>query len=207
MVNMKKLTNQFKNQIEAKIVELEKLTSVEFVPAYKERSSDYRSWKLLSGLFVFSLVLSISVYRDWPASGELKIFMSFLAGVLVAALLCWDLALRILLPRAVKLREVEDAAQRIFLTEEIFETKDRTGVLIFISEFEKAVYILADKGLLKKVPAQEWQALGVTLANDFSKQSAGDTFFQSLDVLSKRLSPEFPPSLENLNELKNQIRE
>ena len=43
--------------------------------------------------------------------------------------------------------------------EEVFKTRDRTGILIFLALFEHRAVILADEGIHRAVPREEWQAL------------------------------------------------
>jgi len=46
-----------------------------------------------------------------------------------------------------------------FLDEEVFRTRDRTGILLFVSLFEHRVVVLGDSGINQKVEAEEWDAL------------------------------------------------
>ena len=56
------------------------------------------------------------------------------------------------LERAVRLR-----AEAAFLEEEVFATRDRTGVLVFLALFEHRALILADSGIHRSVPEGVWQ--------------------------------------------------
>jgi putative membrane protein len=58
------------------------------------------------------------------------------------------------LERAARLR-----AETAFLEEAVFETRDRTGVLVFLALFEHQAVILADEGIHRAVPKGEWAAL------------------------------------------------
>lgn len=58
------------------------------------------------------------------------------------------------LERAARLR-----AEAAFLEEGVFKTRDRTGVLVFLSLFERQAVILADEGIHRAVPKEEWQEL------------------------------------------------
>jgi putative membrane protein len=46
-----------------------------------------------------------------------------------------------------------------FLDEEVFRTRDRTGILLFVSLFEHRVVVLGDSGINEKVAAGEWDGL------------------------------------------------
>jgi len=50
-------------------------------------------------------------------------------------------------------------AESAFLEEEVFKTRDRTGILIFLALFEHQAVILADEGIHRAVPHEEWQHL------------------------------------------------
>jgi putative membrane protein len=45
------------------------------------------------------------------------------------------------------------------LEEELYRTRDRTGILIFVAVFEHRAVILADEGIHRAVPAGEWDRL------------------------------------------------
>ena len=47
-------------------------------------------------------------------------------------------------------------AKVMFLENEVFRTKQRVGILIFVSLFEHQVHVLPDKGLDGKVNASDW---------------------------------------------------
>ena len=45
---------------------------------------------------------------------------------------------------------------RAFVEEEVFLTRDRTGILLFISLFEHRIEVLGDAGINRHVTADEW---------------------------------------------------
>lgn len=47
-------------------------------------------------------------------------------------------------------------AQRCFLEEEVFATRDRTGILIFVAVFEHQVVVMGDAGINRAVPEGAW---------------------------------------------------
>jgi putative membrane protein len=203
----KKLTKEFKDKVQSKIEELEAMTSIEFVPVFAERSSEYRLCKIIYALLGFSVALMILLVREDFVHVPLKLLLAAGCLVGVAALVEWEDAFRRLLPPALKLIAVERKAHDCFLREEVFDTKNRTGILILVSEFERAVFVLADKGFNQKVSGTEWSQLGKTLAEDFSKRSPGETFLLALDELARRLSKDFPSIQGQTTHLSNSIRE
>ena len=56
-------------------------------------------------------------------------------------------------------RQVSLLSEATFLEEEVFNTKQRTGILIFMSLFEHEVQVIADKGINAKIDEKDWQAV------------------------------------------------
>ncbi len=56
-------------------------------------------------------------------------------------------------------RRVRLRAEAAFLDEEIFNTRDRSGILIFIALFEHRALILGDTGIHQKVGESAWEQL------------------------------------------------
>jgi putative membrane protein len=54
-------------------------------------------------------------------------------------------------------------AENAFLEEEIFNTRHRTGIMIFISFFEHEVVVMADRGISKVVEQKEWDKIVAAL--------------------------------------------
>jgi putative membrane protein len=53
--------------------------------------------------------------------------------------------------------EVRRYAEALFLRHELFKTRERNGVLILVSCFERKVEILADAGLHRSISGAEWR--------------------------------------------------
>jgi len=111
-----------------------------------------------------------------------------------------------LAPSSMLKAEVEEAAQLAFLRERVFETKERTGILIYVSQLEQAVFVMADCGLLKIIPHQEWREIGAKMAQAFQRLNEEDLFLLALTECSQKLEPHFPYQAENRNQLTDQLR-
>lgn len=78
--------------------------------------------------------------------------LGFLAGSLPAAK-------RWLVDDELLDRRVRTAAEAAFLRGEVFATRERTGVLLFVALLEHRVVVLADSGIEARVAPGEWQAI------------------------------------------------
>ncbi len=107
---------------------------------------------------------ALALFTPWPLIyftqwSVQRIFLIQLAVFIVAGLIFSWMPLRLLLvPRAVQRARAHRAAIEQFVVRGISRTKNRTGVLIFVSLAEHYARIIADDGIAAKVPNTEWQA-------------------------------------------------
>jgi putative membrane protein len=107
---------------------------------------------------------ALALFVPWPLidftqMSVQRIFLIQLAVFIVAGLLFSWMPLRLLLvPRALQRARAHRAAIEQFVIRGISHTKNRTGILIFVSLAEHYARIIADEGIAAKVPAVEWQA-------------------------------------------------
>jgi putative membrane protein len=200
------MKRETRESIENRIKEIEKLSSVEYVTCFVDRSSDYGPYRGLLAVFAAFLTLFFSRVMWVDVAPWIDFLIAWAVAVAVFAATGLPAVLGWLLPPGLKKAEVLEAAHGAFLREEVFSTKGRTGVLVFVSVLEQAVFLLADKGLREKVRDDEWGELGASLAKDLDSGNAGPTFLAALEALSQRLSADFPPCAENPNELPDHVR-
>ena len=204
---MSALTTEFKSKIEKKIEEIESKCSLEIVPVISKRSSYY--WKtrlVLSGLIFGALLLTLEFYPSWKWTFEAELFICASLSLFVFLLSFWPYFLRMYLPEFIQAEAVKTEAEAIYISEKLVETKKKTGILIFVAEFERKVWVLADKGLVEAFPDYFFSELGQKLAIDFNHRSPGETFMKALEELSNKI-PEQLKGSDSHNELSNKIRE
>jgi putative membrane protein len=97
----------------------------------------------------------------WGGSAGLWMTVPVVLGAGLGYLLAsWLPGLRrLLVPPAVLHSRVERRAALAFVTEEVFATRERTGILIFLALFERRVVVLADAGINAKVDQSEWDGI------------------------------------------------
>jgi putative membrane protein len=101
----------------------------------------------------------------------------------------------------------QQRAENAFLEEEVFNTRHRTGIMIFISFFEHEVIIMADRGISKVVDQKVWDKLvaGLIAAIRSGKIVEGleTTIKKCGDIL---LENGFKKSADDVNELRDDLR-
>ena len=96
-----------------------------------------------------------------------------------------------------------DRAVTLFGKLRVWDTEHNNGVLIYLLLAERAIEIVADRGLDRQVPQAEWQALIAPMRQAFQAGRFEDGLNQAIDALNARLVQHFAlaPGQTNPNEL------
>lgn len=197
--------------IEAAVREAEARSAGEIVPYAVERSDRYhRALWCAATLGALSASLVAALIR-WAgeAWGPVALWIALppaagaalggLAAFLVPALR------RALVPAEVLAARVHERATRAFLEEEVFRTRDRTGILIFVSLFEHRVVVLADRGLDGRVTPGQWEEVVLGIAAGMRRGEPGPALAEGIRRCAG-LAAQAPPRPDDRDELPGQLR-
>ena len=153
-------------EIETAIHEAEARTAGEIVPYVVSHSDHYEAaaWKGATLGAFLAVVAAAGLYElggfwggfilAWillpPLAGGA---LGFAAAALVRPLKLW------LAGQAAVEHHVHQRAAAAFLENEVFRTRERTGILVFLSLFERRVVVLGDSGINARVEQHEWDAV------------------------------------------------
>lgn len=166
------LTATEADSIDAQVAAVETRTGVQVVTAVVGKSDNYAElpWKafaLGASLAAFGVVGEDAWRPEWIAANTALTHAVAILGVggLFALL-------AIFVPRFGRLflrvtrrdTEVRHYAQSLFLTRELFKTRDRTAVLMVVSLFERRIEILPDTGLHGRISESEWRLIVFRMA-------------------------------------------
>jgi putative membrane protein len=101
---------------------------------------------------------------------------------------------------------VKARAEQLFIEEGVTETRERSGVLLYLSEAEHRVELLADRGIHERVGAETWQRLVDEVVIGIRAGHAMDGIVKAVDAIGASLAQHFPPSSDDVNELSNAPR-
>jgi putative membrane protein len=82
---------------------------------------------------------------------------------------------------------VEQYARAYFLEREVFGTRERTGLLVLVSLFERKVAILPDTGLADRLPAEALAAVVTHMRPQLSRGARFAALSAGLTALEKAL--------------------
>jgi putative membrane protein len=166
----------------------EKRTSGEIVPFVVERSDDYEEAEWRAGALGFALVMCAVTAFYWFSESWHSYDLLLLGLDTGAAFFVGFLAARYLPPlkrffagRALLDRRVESRAAGAFLSEEVFATAERTGILIFVSLLEHRVVVLGDSGINAKVEKKEWEGIVATIVDGIKRGAPADGLVSAIE--------------------------
>jgi putative membrane protein len=218
-MNLKqKFSDEDLQRIKAAVKGAEQKISGEIVPVIVERSGIYAiaNYKasLIAGVFFFIVMIILDRYVIEDATHTLYydplfIFTVVMVGSALGALLpnISDALKRWLIPRSYLDLCCRQSAENAFLEEEVFNTRHRTGIMIFISFFEHEVIVMADRGISKVVEQQEWDKIVAELVGHIRSGKV----VEGVETGIKRcgeilLEKGFQKTADDINELRDDLR-
>lgn len=101
---------------------------------------------------------------------------------------------------------VEAMARREFKKLGMMQTKQRTGILIFLLLQDRAFYILADEGIHRKVEDGTWDAIAGEMSKHFSQKNFRFGIIHGVKRVGEILTRHFPEDpKDKKNELPNEV--
>lgn len=201
-------------RIKKAVRDAESKISGEIVPVFVEKSgfysiATYRA-ALLGAAAVFLLIIIFDRYVPSLAVYDpMYIFTFVMIGGFIGALKAHFInpVKRLMLNQAHMDQATRQRAETAFLEEEVFNTRQRTGILIFISFFEHEVLVMADKGISKVVDQKEWDTLVRIIIEHTKKGKITDGIVSAIgrcgDIL---LEKGFVITPDDINELGDELR-
>jgi putative membrane protein len=191
-------------QIEAAIARIERQSSLEIVVASVKSSADYWQWRVaLSGSW--ALATAAAVLHFSTLQPAWAVFAEVPAALLVYLVFGQPTLRRWLIPGWVAQQAVQSRTLSMFAARGLYRTRDRTGLLILISELERRVAILGDSGLHERIGDSGWEQ---HIAHIIAKIRAGravDGIIEVLERLEVVAREHMPPRADDVNELPDAV--
>jgi putative membrane protein len=212
--------------IAAAVRAAETRTTGEIYCLVAEESSDYAetpiAWAAGVALLAPALLLLGGVhvtvpdlFQDWTAAQLTEVAEAAARHALIGALVLQAVLFvvtailvalppvrRALTPGGLKRDRVRKRAQEHFIAKNLSATRDRTGVLIFVSLHERMAEIIADEGIAEHVPPHVWDRAMAALTEGM-KGGAG--FAAAVGLCADVLAERFPAKADNPNELPDAV--
>ena len=181
--------------------DIEKNTDAELVIVVRGRSGTYRHADYLCGAIiallglVFVLFSPFEFHTYWV---PIDVLLLFIAGAFVCSRT--DVLRRALTAKKFRAQAARTGAAAMFYEAGIANTSAENGLLIYLSLLERRLEVIADRGILKAVPALKWNNAVFELKR-IGRKPEPDSLVKAMRNLGDLLAEHMPATGENPNEL------
>lgn len=208
------------DQIKKAVKEAESKTSGEIATAFIHQCDSYASYEMTFAFFTGFIYFMVLMFFVHPIELRMQeIFWGYSASYIVmfygftifvvmafsylAANMRWlD---RLIIPKKVMARKVNERAVRHFIEAGVCNTRDRTGILIFISFLEQRVELLADKGISDKIPPEKWEYIVSVIIDGMRTGKLTEHITEAIHECGVLLAEHYPIQPDDVNELKDDL--
>lgn len=227
---MKSLTPTELGAIEAAVRKAEAATTGEIYCVVTEESAHYTeiviAWATVVALLGPAVLLLAGVhvtipdlFSSWSASAvgeaiETAVRRALIGAIVVqgvlfvatAAIVSIPAVRRALTPRGLKRLRVQRRAAEQFIAKNLHATRDRTGVMIFVSLGERMAELIADEGIADHVERHVWDKAMAALTDGLKHGRVEAGFEAAVGLCGDVLAAKFPARAgDNPNELPDAV--
>ena len=217
---MRSASKSFADDDKARVVKAvalaESMTSAEIVPVVATASGRYDRSEDIVGLLVGTILgvvvwLLFAAYAppapDWGLSLSalelpfiiVAFVVGFVLGASVASRVGWLRAL--FTPRSQMRDEVAARARAVFFDSRVHHTEGQTGVLVFVSLYERTAAVIADKAVTEKAGQGTLDDVRDTLVTRLESGELTEALCAAIKTAGERLGAVLPREAGDVNEL------
>ncbi|MFK5923950.1 MAG: hypothetical protein QM496_17370 [Verrucomicrobiota bacterium] len=211
---------QQRKQVGTAVAEAESMTSCEIVPVAGTVSGAYDRSEDIVGIWLAAVAavmvwllypLQVSEAGSWGgrsvfAGGLLMmliVFLAFAVGVVLSSRIAW---LRLLFtPRKQMQQQVTSRARELFFDQRVHHTSGGTGLLIYVSLFERMAVVFGDQEILDKFGQEFLDKLCHQLTSELQQSHPADAICKVIAEAGKLLSDKLPRADSDVNELQDTL--
>lgn len=192
--------------VHAAVEQAERRTVGEILPVVVERSDPHPGAEWMAAL-VFVLVGSSALLAWMPWSHPVMVLLAQLSigGLGFALARALPDFKRMFVPESRADGVAEEQAFQEFYANGLHKTEAATGVLVFVSLFERRVVVLADEGIDAKVEAGFWADTDDRILEGIRRGSLRDGLVAGIDRAGELLGQHFPWKEGDRNEIPDRV--
>lgn len=203
------LNEKDKLTIEKAIIKAETQTSGEIVPMIVRKSSTIGHVPVIIFCVLFILGQTFSLV-DWQKENYwnnsfwwlINTFIFSIFSVLISKI---PFIQRHLISHSDLEEQVNQRAELEFYSANLKSTRDKTGILIFLSLMEKKVVVLADHGISEKLEPSTWNNLVEIILSGVKNKNLAKGISEAVLHCGNLLSEVIPREPDDTNELKDHL--
>lgn len=198
------LSESEQRQVATAITRVERETDAELVTVLATRADDYAYIPLLwAGILALIVPGAINVLSGWW-NAHVLLLMQWTIFIVLSLLFRLPQVTTRLIPRSVRHWRAANLARRQFLEHNLHQTAGGTGMLIFVSEAERYVEILVDRGISSRLSDAIWHSIVEAFTQRVRQGQTLQGFLECIESCGEHLKAQLPATHER-NELPNHL--
>lgn len=202
----KLFTDAEASSIQNAVAEAEKHSACEIVPLVVFASDPYIDAVWRCAITICLLSTSLFLYL-LPHAEIIWIIAAQIFSLVCGMALGWWIPYlhRFFLHKSRTAVEVHQRAVQAFFEHRVHRTKQRTGILIFVSLFERRAEILCDEGIAALVPQATWKELVDRLSQGAKHKELAPALCEAIRSAGSLVARHFPHEEGDTNELGDSV--
>jgi putative membrane protein len=201
------LNEDEKQQVSDAIRRVEAKTCGEIVTVIARASGNYYYYPTLWAALLAILSPVVLLALPWTPGMLGIVELQLIVFTLLAIVLRWKPIKRWLVPRDQQRLYCARRAREQFLVQGLHRTKDRAGVLLYVSLDERHVELLADAGIHGRVAEGTWNRVVHNFTACVKDGRVRDGFIEAVNAVGTELERHYPAAGVNQNELPDHLVE
>jgi len=199
-------TKEEREKIKKTTVDAELHTTGEIAVVVVDHSSQYIEAEVIGGIFLGSLISLVLTVVFFHSSIWAYVPLSFVLYFPSHVLFRKVPVLKVAFVGKKKMeRAVKERAIRSFYEKGLYRTKDHTGVIFFLSLLERKVWVLADKGIHKKITQPVLNRFARMVSTGVREERACDALCEAIQEIGGLLAKHYPGTAGGVDELTDEV--
>lgn len=199
------ISQKDKDFLKETVKKAESKTSGEIVPVILDKSDFYPAAHFRLALII-GILFSFTCYYTFDFDDPIILIWIQIPGMIIGYLLAYIAPIKRLLTSQSEMdEETFQRALEVFYKNSVSMTKDRTGIMIYISLLERKAFILADCGINEKVASDYWDKLILKLISKIKDGHIVHGLSEAITECGKSLEASFPIQHDDTNEISNDL--
>jgi len=199
------LTDESKKAFTDAVKAIEQRSCVEVVVAIRRQSSSYVHANFIAGIAAAIGALYFVLYSNYEFGLSSILLDPIIAGVVVGvASIVFQPLRRWLTPASIRTASVTRGAEAAFFEKGVRHTRDRIGILVYVSLLEREVVVIADSGVLEAVSKKKWSQAVATIQTAMAT-GRGEAVAEAMSAIGDVCEPVLERSEDDVNELADEV--